>query len=132
MTTQPEPSAPAGTRNLWAVTVAAILLSIGGVAYAALWGSAADGGRGGALAVALTFFMLFAGRGTAAAALDAELPAAATAQETLEQELARVRASLSALIDWSAQEKCHLTISSVFGTLVWGFGDLLAKAFGAP
>ena len=55
---------PDGKGRLLLVMVASIALSLAGIAYAVFWGVAADGGRGGALAVALTFIMLFVGRGT--------------------------------------------------------------------
>jgi len=129
MTTPPDRPARPGTRKLLFVTLAAVGLSVGGVAWAVFWNAPADGGRGGALAVALAFYMLFAGRGTAAAAPEADLPAPASPLEEVEQELAKVRASLGALIDWSGKEKVYLTISSVVGTLFWGFGDLLARVF---
>ena len=36
------------------------------------------------------------------------------------------------MLDWQGKEKVYLTIASVAGTIVWGFGDLLAAWFGAP
>ena len=109
----------------------AIVLSGAGIAYAVWFGMAADGGRGGAIAVGLTFFILFMGRGTAEAALEAPLPQTGDALARLEQELARVRGALAASLDWSRKEKVYLTVSSVVGTLAWGFGDVVAKWLGA-
>jgi hypothetical protein len=63
-----------GTRGLTIVTGIAVFLSFGGIVYAAVHGQFNDGGLGGALAVALTFLVFFADRGTAAAALQARLP----------------------------------------------------------
>ncbi len=35
------------------------------------------------------------------------------------------------MFDWQTKEKRYLTIASVVGTLVWGFGDVLAALLGA-
>ena len=121
-----------GTGKLVITMIAAIAMSIGGIAYAVLWGVAADGGRGGAVAVALTFFILFMGRGTAEAALEAELPKAADPAEETALDLARIRNAVAAMLDWSHKEKIYLTVSSVVGTLAWGFGDIIALWLGAP
>ncbi len=120
-----------GTTKLCLAMIAAIVLSGAGIAYAVWFGVAADGGRGGAIAVGLTFFILFMGRGTAEAALEAPLPQTGDALARLEQELARVRGALAASLDWSRKEKVYLTVSSVVGTLAWGFGDVVAKWLGA-
>src|SRR3546814_8334038 len=80
-----------GTAKLRAAMIAAIAVSIGGIAYAVLFGVAADGGRGGAIAVALTFFMFFMGRGTAEDALEARLPETGDPAVDADAELARVR-----------------------------------------
>ena len=93
-----------------------------------------DGGRGGALAVALTFAMLFLGRGTPEAALETPIPPGRSGVDpvaNLELEVARVRNALASLLDWQRQEKLYLTISSVVGTVAWGFGDVLARICGA-
>jgi len=121
-----------GTTMLAVAMVAAVLLSVGGIAYAVTYGVAVDGGRGGAIAVALTFFILFVGRGTAEAALEAELPKTGDPSEDAALELAKIRNSVAAMLDWSRKEKLYLTISSVVGTLTWGFGDLIAIQLGAP
>ena len=120
-----------GTGKLRAAMLAAIALSVGGVVFAVLFGCASDGGRGGAIAVALTFFMLFMGRSTAEHALEAPLPKTGDNSLDANAELARIRGAVAAMLDWSNKEKFYLTISSVVGTLAWGFGDVVAKAFGA-
>ena len=126
-----------GTRMLFWTMIGSILLSVLGITYAVRWGVAADGGRGGGLAVALTFFMLFMGRGTAESALEANLPVDETltgeARKTAETEaeLSRVRNAVASMLDWSRQEKVYLTISSVVGTLAWTVGDVVAKFCGA-
>lgn len=43
------------------ILAASVLLSVGGVVLAVRFGTAADGGRGGAVAVALSFLILFIG-----------------------------------------------------------------------
>jgi hypothetical protein len=101
--------------------------------------------------------MLFAGRDTSKRLLNLDLPGPDALWQTktaealedtrddeaaqfqqLRSELARAqseidgaRASISAMLDWGAKEKIFLSISSVTSTLVWGFGDCAAKAFGA-
>lgn len=120
---------PDGTGKLRLTMIAAILLSVAGIVYAVRWGTAVDGGRGGAVAVALTFFMLFMGRGTAEDALDAEFPERTPPPPDL--LLKRVRNAVASMLDWSRKEKTYLTVSSVTGTLVWGFGDWLARWLGA-
>ncbi|MDE8652827.1 hypothetical protein [Novosphingobium album (ex Liu et al. 2023)] len=122
---------PQGTAKLGMAMAAAIILSVAGIAYAIWFGVAADGGRGGAIAVGLTFFILFMGRGTAETALEASLPPAGDPLADLEQDLARVRGAVAAMLDWSRKEKVYLTVSSVVGTLAWGFGDVVAKWLGA-
>jgi hypothetical protein len=122
---------PQGTTKLVLTMVAAILFSLGGVVFAVRWGSVADGGRGGAIAVALTFLMLFLGRGTAEAALEAKLPEPTEDGKKALLEVAKVRNAVAAMLDWSGSEKLYLTISSVVGTLFWGFGDVAARWLGA-
>jgi hypothetical protein len=41
------------------------------------------------------------------------------------------RSALAALLDWQAQEKWRLALPSVAGTLMAGFGDAIARFFGA-
>lgn len=113
-----------GTGKLFAATVVSIALSIGGIVYAVARSIPADGGRGGALAVALTFFMLFMSRGTAEDALAGPLP-----QGIPDGEIIRIRNALASMLDWQSNEKIYLTISSVCGTIAWGFGDVIAKWF---
>ncbi len=121
-----------------------ILLGIAGVVYAVFWGAAADGSRGGALAVALTFFMLFLDRGTAKDLLEADLPASQQVGEIpcsdaelttylakLATEDTKDRNALAAMLDWQDEQKVPLALSSVTGTIFWGFGDVFARWFSA-
>lgn len=133
-----------GTGKLLLVMIGSVALSAAGVVYAVCCGVAADGGRGGALAVALTFYMLFVGRGTPKSALEVEIPVTAPSVEEapleapgsqdpdkLKMEVARVRNAIASMLDWQGKEKVYLTISSVVGTITWGFGDIFAAWFGA-
>lgn len=47
---------------LWLCMIASLLACLAGLAYAVLLGNACDGGRGGAVAVAIAFGALFTGR----------------------------------------------------------------------
>jgi hypothetical protein len=114
-----------GTRGLTIVTGIAVFLSFGGIIYAAVTGQVYDGGLGGALAVALTFLVFFADRGTAAAALQARLPGEFPGGSEA-ADLARLRNAIASMLDWQRKERFHLMISRVLGTLAWGFGDKLA------
>ena len=127
-----------GVWRLALAMIGSIALSVGGVVFAVRCGVAADGQRGGGLAVALTFFILFLGRGTAEAALGEPNPDAdggslpeAKQLADIQFELMRFRNSLASMFDWSRHEKLYLLIASVIGTLFWTFGDLIAKAFGS-
>ena len=42
-----------------------------------------------------------------------------------------MRNAVAAMLDWNRKEKLYLTVSSVVGTLAWGFGDSVAKCLGA-
>lgn len=153
---------PMDSREILLIGIMALslILSLGGILWGALSGEAHIGPRGGALGVALSFFMLFAGRDTSKRLLNLELPSSDTLPDrkpaaspkiiesgdaelaeqvrSLKTELAQAQheidnahASVSAMLDWSAKEKIFLSISSITSTIVWGFGDCVAKAFGA-
>lgn len=104
-----------------------------GIVYAVWYGRAADGGRGGAVAVAISFAALFASRNTPRDVLEMTDPAkhGSAAPAELAEGMRRLRTAMATLIDSQATEKVYLTASSVGGTLVWGFGDLIAAALGA-
>lgn len=133
----------------------AILASGLGIVWAVRFGVAADGGRGGAIGCALTFLMFFLSRPTAETAMQAPIPvadkqradeqtadvllepsaktleAAVDQLERMKVQLARQRAAIAVMLDLAAREKIFLSIASLVSTLVWGFGDWIAKAFGA-
>ncbi len=133
-----------GTGRLWLVMWLCIASSVGGVFYAIFLGVAADGGRGGALAVAITFAMLFLDRRTSKDYLEMQLPPDPAAKNiptndtALKAHLAglatnqnQTRNAFAAMVDWGNRQKWPLAISSVIGTVFWGFGDVIAGFFGA-
>lgn len=119
-----------GTARLRLTMVLSIALSIGGILCAKLYGVSADGGRGGALAVAVSFFTLFMGRNTPEDAMQIKIEDATS--DPLKAEVTRHRNALASMLDWQAKEKIYLTISSLVGTITWGFGDIVAAWLGAP
>jgi len=141
---------PATHMKYLAVLALAIALSAGGIAYA-VHGSKNkdDGGRGGALAVAVAFIVLFVGRsqGTKVYTILAEegpqllnsieAQAGATPDPTADQaDSSPVETRVNALLaklrtDANEQriQNIYLALTSVIGTLAWGFGDLIAKQF---
>lgn len=134
-----------GTGRLWLAVAACIALGAGGVLYAVIFGAASDGGRGGALAVAVTFAMLFLDRRTSRDYLEMTLPpdpaaktipthdaALKTYLATLNTDQKQTRNAFAVLLDWEDHRKWPLAISSVIGTVFWGFGDYIAGALGAP
>jgi len=116
------------------VLTLALIASAGGVLYAVFLGTAADGGRGGALAVAISFFALFAARATPEDVLETKDAAGRRVVETGPpvQRIGLLKTSVATMLDSQRLEKIYLTGSSVTGTLVWGFGDVLARWLGAP
>ena len=112
------------------VLVLSLTACAGGIAYAVCCGTAADGQRGGAIGVALSFMALFVARPVPAAVLEQE----DMRSENPNQQVKRInllRTALSAMLDIQRQEMGYLTASSVISTLIWGFGDLVAAALGA-
>ena len=126
------------------VLAASIILCAGGVAVAALvTKNAQDGGRGGAAAVALSFVILFLSRGYGTKIYEALTKEAATIRANLDallgngknQPAIRIEDKVNALVSKAKIESqtqeiqnFYLAWSSVFGTLTWGFGDIVAKA----
>lgn len=99
-------------------------LSGGGIVLAALLGHPNEGGRGGALAVALTFAILFLGRSTAERIM--ENNPFKNGNDDAEKKIGHLSKALSALVGWQRKEKVYLAWASVVSTLAWGFGDLPA------
>lgn len=120
-----------------------MLLSVGGVAYSIFIShKSVDAGRGGALAVALSFATLFLSRGygdrvysilTVDADTASQLVAKLRGEVDDKAKLVTADQKLDALftkiqIDAGDQQvqNFYLAWSSVVGTIFWGFGDLLA------
>ncbi len=102
----------------WATFGIGLVACIAGVAVAVLWThDSADAGRGGAVAVALSFFILFQNHDSARTSYNDEKSDLAT----------RSHNALGALLDISDKQRLPLTLTSVLGTLVWGFADILAR-----
>jgi hypothetical protein len=136
------------TQRFAGIAALATLLSVGGIVYAVcVTKSAQDGGRGGALAVALSFAVLFLSRGYGTRVYDIltkEAPEAIaeldkltgksgnrviTADEKIDALVSKTR------IDAQVQESQNifLAASSAIGTIAWGFGDMVAQYFiGVP
>ena len=120
---------------LRAVLAASLILSVGGIAYAVFFGTAADGGRGGAVSVAISFAALFAARSTPQDVLEITDPRTGQPRiegGSLEQRIRVLKTAIATMLDSQRLEKAYLTWSSMVGTLVWGFGDLIALWLGAP
>jgi hypothetical protein len=125
-----------------AILIVAIALSAAGVGYAICTKNKDDGGRGGALAVALAFAVLFVSRGYGTRVYEIltvegpeilkrleESPAAVAEPEKTAAEI-KINALLAkerADADDQRIQNIFLACTSVIGTLAWGFGDLVAK-----
>lgn len=129
------------------VVLGAIVLSLGGILIGAFVTEPADGGRGGAVAVALAFLVLFVRRGYGARVYEAiakDLPAMREEVRKLRQgtaptaanaeDLAQVKRQVTAIVsridteaDGQKIQNRALAWASCIGTIAWGFGDMLAK-----
>lgn len=129
-----------------AVTFALVLAcGVIGVLFAVWFGTASDGGRGGAVGVALSLAILFSGpppdtslnpgENTPATRLRDPLkqkPGELEARvDQLEEDVVTLRNTGAAGRDWDKSEKLWLAAASAAGTLFWGFGDLAAHVLGA-
>lgn len=117
--------------TIWMVS--SFIASVSGIVYAVGWGTACDGGRGGALAVAIAFGALFTARPTLRRYIEApdESGQAKFDARPMDDRVALLRSALAVMVDRQNQEATFLTIASVSGTIVWGFGDVIAGWFGA-
>ena len=124
---------PSQERILQLVLAASAVFSLGGVAYAIWFGQAADGARGGAIAVAISFAALFAARSTPEDVIELQDASGRRVVEagTAEERIGILQTALATMIDSQRLEKIYLTWSSTIGTLTWGFGDVVARWLGA-
>lgn len=128
-----------------ATLVLVVACGIAGVLYAIWFGTAGDGGRGGAVGVALSLAILFSGppsrssdhasRGAVKKRLRDPLAAEPSALEArvdqLEEDIVTLRNAGAAKREWDGIEKLWLASASAVATLFWGFGDVAARMFGA-
>jgi hypothetical protein len=105
-----------------AITALAILFSFGWIVGAAYYKLEDTGGRGGAIAVALSFYLLFIG-GDLARRVQNTLQESAT----LDARMTGVEANLHIRDLTTKHQNIYLAVSSIVGTIAWGFGDLAAK-----
>ncbi len=130
------------------VLLLSTMLSFGGIAVAWLLQRPLDAGRGGALAVALSFLFLFLNFGRSqktfailseeASELEGHLATIERqARGSMEARMVKLERRVEGLvaamrvarrIDGKSQldQNIILAVSSVIGTLAWGFGDLIA------
>jgi hypothetical protein len=128
-------------RRYQIVLVASLILSFGGIVIAHLADAPDDGGRGGALAVAISFAALFVSRGHGRRFIDAA-EEIGTLESVLgkfkgtkarQPDLDQIKFKLKALRDGIAidahrqkVQNGYIAAAAVVGTLAWGFGDWLA------
>lgn len=119
--------------KLWVVLSFGIAISVAGIAYAIWFGSAVDGGRGGALAVAAAFYVLFTSTPTLEELIEAPDDLGEPGFEKLlpDAQISRLQTAFSTMIDSQRRQNLFLAITSIFGTLVWAFGDIVATLMGA-
>lgn len=130
------------------VVLVSIVLSVGGIVIAACLTEPSDGGRGGAIAVAVAFFVLFVRRPYGARvyqALTKDLPKlreeiknlregkdrASTSVpdklDDLKRQVTSIVSRLDVEADGQRNQNIALAWASCIGTLAWGFGDMIAK-----
>lgn len=125
---------PSQEQILRRVLVASAAVSFGGIAYAVWFGHAADGARGGAIAVAISFAALFAARSTPEDVMELKGVDGKPVVDSgkVEERIAVLKTAVATMIDSQRLEKIYLTWSSAIGTLTWGFGDIVSRWLGAP
>jgi len=130
-----EPQSPTEMR-LFATMIIAITVSLIGIVYAGCWGNPADGGRGGALGCAFTFFMFIMSKPNAEAILTDRRgpePDPATPDEGLDQlarlklQTEQLRAAFLMRLESAEREKVYVSVASVISMLAWKFGDIAAN-----
>lgn len=119
--------------RLLLVLAASIVASGLGILYAVCWGTAADGGRGGAIAVMISFATLFAEHGIPASALEEKDRQGRfiLRDGTPEAKIRVLANSFAAYLDAARIDRGILVLASLIGTLTWGFGDIAAAYLGA-
>lgn len=129
------------------ILAASVLLSVGGVLLTPIAGiNASHGGRGGAIAVAISLFALFATRNHATYLYDAltgkdheimtlieELTGAERPdedwQETIKTRFAALERRLELEAEGQFAQNLYLAFATAIGTIFWGFGDIFSGWF---
>ena len=124
---------PVGLRGRLLLCMAAsVLASTAGVFFAVRWGAASDGGRGGAVAVAITFWAMFMSWPLPGEYVEAPDGSGRPTFDHLgEERITYLRNAVALMLDRQRLEALYLSISGVSGALVWGFGDVAAAWLGA-
>lgn len=125
------------------ILIASILISFGWLWLFSETRNSSDPGRGGAISVALSFAYLFLNRGTGPAIFKMVAKDAPQLKKNFgsspasqAEHVTNLQSELDNLIDQlvnyqerverdNAEQNKYLAASSVIGTLVWGFGDVM-------
>jgi hypothetical protein len=123
----------------WLLFAASVVLSIAGITWGVLSGNPVNGTRGGSVAVMFSFAALFISRGYGAKVYDiiahqmqemgrsADRPQGTSVEERIESLKTQLTA-MGEQIRLNAEEQFEqnicLALSTVTGTLTWGFGDM--------
>ena len=113
----------------WLITFLATLASLIGIAIGIHTGDALWGQRGGAVTVAATFALLFWQTGDPKTTIENLNDASPAGPATTEDKIARLRTAVGLMLAQDRNLRNWMTGNSVFGTLVWGFGDLIVQIF---
>ncbi|MGE3709463.1 MAG: hypothetical protein AB7G35_07310 [Hyphomicrobiaceae bacterium] len=122
------------------ILITSLIFSFGGIVAAAQWDSPSDGGRGGAVAVAISLFALFANkpRGKRIFGMLVEERKRVLGQrstpETKTPSLDRLAIMVDAIItridvdtDGQNKQNLYMATAAFIGTIAWGFGDWAAS-----
>jgi hypothetical protein len=105
------------------------VVSLAGVLLAVYWKSPPDGGRGGAVATAISFLALYLRPDYGLLFYQARKASATSKLPADEQFHAKVNAMEAALAmnsEGQTSQNRALAAAAVIGTLFWGFGDTFA------
>lgn len=113
------------------VIIASVVLSLGGILYAAAVQRPLEAGRGGAVTVALSFLILFLreNHGLRVQKALSELSSEESwdTVAALRDQLRALCARLNVNDDGQQRQNRALAWTSCIGTLTWGFGDVVAQ-----
>lgn len=117
--------------QLW--MLASFAASALGIAGAVALDMECHGGRGGAVAVAIAFGALFTARPIPEDLIEAldDKGRATFDTRNVDDRIGRLRSAIAVMLDRQRLEARYVAIASISGTLVWGFGDWIARWLGA-